>query len=251
MADIIVTGAGRGIGYFMTEQFLEDGNRVAVLDTETDGLEKLARRFPRRLVFYRTDVREEKQIQSAVDAAVETFGKVDAAVHNACCCPFVWEKDAALSVYEKAFDVNYYGALRLAKCVLPHMRARKGGRVIFTSSGVGVTGFAGISAYASTKGALESLAKCMNLECAKDGISFHIFHPPLTRTQSSVSLPVPEEFMADPEKVGRGLAKNAFSGRFVICHSMVQKLQMSVCYLFPVKMGKLMTKMTMRCIDAK
>lgn len=157
MADIIVTGAGRGIGYFMTEQFLEDGNRVAVLDTETDGLEKLARRFPGRLVFYRTDVREEKQIQSAVDAAVETFGKVDAAVHNACCCPFVWEKDAALSVYEKAFDVNYYGALRLAKCVLPHMRARKGGRVIFTSSGVGVTGFAGISAYASTKGALESL----------------------------------------------------------------------------------------------
>ncbi|MCC2253200.1 SDR family oxidoreductase [Ruminococcus sp. CLA-AA-H200] len=228
MADIIVTGAGRGIGYFMTEQFLEDGNRVAVLDTETDGLEKLARRFPGRLVFYRTDVREEKQIQSAVDAAVETFGKVDAAVHNACCCPFVWEKDAALSVYEKAFDVNYYGALRLAKCVLPHMRARKGGRVIFTSSGVGVTGFAGISAYASTK-----------------------VHPPLTRTQSSVSLPVPEEFMADPEKVGRGLAKNAFSGRFVICHSMVQKLQMSVCYLFPVKMGKLMTKMTMRCIDAK
>ena len=67
-----------------------------------------------------------------------------------------------------------------------------------------MTGFGGLSAYASTKGALEALAKCLNIEEADAGVTFHILHPPLTRTASSSPLPVPPEFMADPEKVGRG-----------------------------------------------
>ena len=56
-------------------------------------------------------------------------------------------------------DVNYFGALRLSKLILPFMREKKEGRIIFTSSGVGVTGFGNISPYASSKGAIESLAK--------------------------------------------------------------------------------------------
>lgn len=70
---------------------------------------------------------------------------------------------------------------------------------------------------ASSKGALESLAKCLGLEYAQDGISFHIIHPPLTRTKSS--------------------------------HSVGQKVQTLCCYLFPVKMGRLLSKMTMNCAE--
>jgi hypothetical protein len=50
--------------------------------------------------------------------------------------------------------------------------------------------------------------------------------------------------MASPEKVGRGLAKHILSRRFIICHSLAQKIQTIGCYLFPVKMGSLMSKMT-------
>ncbi|MFR7427116.1 MAG: hypothetical protein ACLUT7_02545 [Ruminococcus sp.] len=57
---------------------------------------------------------------------------------------------------------------------------------------------------------MESLAKCLNIEYASDGISFHIIHPPLTRTKSASPLPVPKEFMADPQKVGYGIAKHIF-----------------------------------------
>ena len=63
-------------------------------------------------------------------------------------------------------DRNYYGGLRFDKSVIPYMQAQKRGKIIFTSSGVGVTGFIGISPYASTKGALESLAKCQM--CIRD-----------------------------------------------------------------------------------
>ena len=147
--------------------------------------------------------------------------------------------------------MNYYGGLRLAKSVIPYMQAQKRGTIIFTSSGVGVTGFIGISPYASTKGALESLAKCLNIEYASDGISFQIIHPPLTRTKSASPLPVPKEFMADPQKVGFGIAKHIFSKRFIICHNFSQKFQTLICYLCPIKMGKLMSKMTVRYVNDK
>ena len=140
--------------------------------------------------------------------------------------------------------MNYYGALRLTRAVIPHMKNKNNGKIIFTSSGVGIMGFVNISPYASSKGAIESLAKCLNIEYQEFGITFHIYHPPLTRTKSSSPLPVPNEFMADPVKVGKGLAKNINKKSFIICHSFSQKLQIMMCYLFPIKIGKLLSKMT-------
>ncbi|HIX59034.1 MAG TPA: SDR family oxidoreductase, partial [Candidatus Blautia gallistercoris] len=135
--------------------------------------------------------------------------------------------------------------------ILPYLQAQRKGKVIFTSSGVGITGFPGLAPYVSSKGALEALAKCLNLEYASDGISFHIFHPPLTRTRSSAPLPIPGEFMADPKKVGYDLAKHLSSRRFLICHSFGQKIQTLACYLFPLKMGRLLSKMTARYADTR
>lgn len=164
MLNIIITGANQGIGYYFTEQALKNGNKVAVLDLETDNLEILERSYPNRLLYYKTDVCKEMQIRTAIADIIEKFQKVDIVIHNACLCSFDKEADTDFSTYERVFDVNYYGALRLVKSILPYMQKQKNGKVIFTSSGVGVTGFIGISPYASTKGALEALAKCLNLE---------------------------------------------------------------------------------------
>ena len=53
MANIIITGANQGIGYYFTEQALKDGNKVAVLDIETDNLNSLIQAFPQRLLWCR------------------------------------------------------------------------------------------------------------------------------------------------------------------------------------------------------
>lgn len=110
--------------------------------------------------------------------------------------------------------------------------------------GVGVMGFADISAYAASKGAIESFAKCMDIEARPFGVSFHLLHPPLRRTTSSKPLPVPPEFMADPKTVGQGLAKNLGKKRFVISHSFGQRMQTRMAYLFSLKLGRLMSRMT-------
>ena len=83
------------------------------------------------------------------------------------------------------------------------MKSQRRGKICFTSSGVGITGFIDISSYASSKGAIEAFAKCMNIEYEDSGVTFHIMHPPLTDTESSSPLPIPKEFKSSPEKVGK------------------------------------------------
>lgn len=191
MAAILITGANQGIGYHLTAALLRQGHQVAVLDWETHHLAALQNTFPAQLAYYPVDVRQEEALQAAVAAAQAWQGTPEVVIHNACCCPFGGVEDLDLGQVQAAFATNYYGALQLVRCVGPALRAQGRGRVIFTSSGVGITGFPGLSAYASTKGALEALAKCLNLEYAGDGVTFHLIHPPLTRTQSSAPSPSP------------------------------------------------------------
>lgn len=246
MANILIVGANKGIGYYMVKRLLEKDNNVTVLDIQTEQIQELQNRYPESLLIVKADATNEVSLWEGIKASKNHFGKIDIAIHNACLCTFDNEQDTNYEVYKKVMDVNYYGALRLSKLVLPFMREEKKGRIIFTSSGVGVTGFGNISPYASSKGAIEALAKCLAIENQADGITFHIMHPPLTNTESSSGLPIPKEFKANAEKVGKGLADNILSKKFIICHSYNQTMQMKLCYLFPLYMGKMMWKMTQK-----
>jgi NAD(P)-dependent dehydrogenase (short-subunit alcohol dehydrogenase family) len=231
---IIITGANEGIGYNIVKQLLFEQNCVAVFDIQTNILKELERDYPEQLLIIEGDVKDCKAINDAVNRCIMKFGGIDIAIHNACKCTFDGMENTSEETFREVFDVNYYGALRLTKAVIPHMKKNNRGKVIFTSSGVGIMGFINISPYASSKGAIESLAKCLNIEYQDFGITFYIFHPPLTRTKSSSPLPIPKEFMADPIRVGKGLAKNINKKTFIICHSFGQKIQTMGCYLFAV-----------------
>lgn len=249
--NILITGANQGIGYYMVAELLKQANNVTVLDLEIAELLKLKEKYPEKIMPIVCDVRDADEMQTAVKKSIETFGGIDIAVHNACYCTFNSMMGTDYDTYIDVFDVNYFGALRLSKCVVPYMEKAGKGKIIFTSSGVGVMGFPNISPYASSKGAIESLAKCLNIEYMEKGISFHIFHPPLTKTKSASPLPVPEDFKADPQAVGYGLARRINKNSYYICHSLNQQLQTRLCYLFPIKMGKMMSMMLKRSQSPK
>ncbi len=248
MANVLIIGANQGIGYYLIERLLELENTVTVLDVQISAIEILKEKYQKTVLPIVADARNFSSIENGVCCAIEHFGDIDIAIHNACLCTFESERDTGYEVYQNVMDVNYFGALRLIKTVLPHMRKAKKGRVIFTSSGVGVTGFANISPYAASKGAIESLAKCLQIENEEYGISFHLFHPPLTNTKSASGISVPKEFKAEAKKVGYGLANNIWSKRFVICHSASQAAQMKFSYRHPLFIGKMMTKATKRAL---
>lgn len=249
--NVLISGANEGIGYYIVAELLARGNNVTVLDVTTTELLKLKDSYSQSLLPIECNVKDTDGVQQAVKMSIATYGSIDIAVHNACRCTFDSLEQTDYGIYEELLDVNYFGALRLAKCVVPYMEKEGKGKVIFTSSGVGVTGFHNISPYASTKGAIESLAKCLNIEYMGRGISFHIFQPPLTKTKSAAPLPVPEDFLADPKVVGRGLARRINKKSYYICHSASQHLQTRLLYLFPNKMGKAMSKLLKRNQQAR
>ena len=156
---IAIVGANRGIGYYMVKRLLELGDSISVLDIETDNLKELRERYPDKLITITADAAKDEDIKNGVSETIKQFGKIDIAVHNACLCTFESESHNDYELYNKVMDINFFGALRLSKAVLPEMRKQGFGKIIFTCSGVGVTGFGNISPYASSKGAMEALAK--------------------------------------------------------------------------------------------
>lgn len=244
MKRIIISGGNEGIGYYMTKQFLDQGFMVAVLDIKANNLEELKEIYQDLLLFHICDISDEKATNIAINKIMTILGNIDYVIHNACKCIFKDFNSVTLEEIKEVFNVNYFGCINMSKAILPYMLKQNRGKIFFTSSGVGVTGFYGISGYASSKGAIESLAKCLNIEYKDADISFHILHPPLTRTTSASPLPVPDQFKADPEKVGRGLAKNIDINKFFICHSSPQRLQTRMAYRFPFFLGKFLSKMS-------
>lgn len=246
MATLFLTGGNRGIGYYMVKQWLGDGNCAAVLDLDCASLQPLQQQYPGKVLCFAADVTDASAVKEVIDQTIAAFGTVDVAVHNACLCLFRPLEELTSDDYRRVMDVNLLGAVHLAQAVLPHMKQRRAGRLCLTSSGVGVTGFSNISAYAASKGALESLAKCLRLECRPYGVGVHLLHPPLTDTESSSPLPVPREFRAKAEKVGAGLARRLGQRRFVITAGAGDTLSVAMSYLFPLQMGALLDKMTAR-----
>jgi NAD(P)-dependent dehydrogenase (short-subunit alcohol dehydrogenase family) len=243
---LFLTGGNNGIGYYMVRQWLENGNRAAVLDLDCSNIEALRAQYPTSLLTFVCDVTDSDGVAAAVQQTEAVFGGIDIAVHNACLCLFKSLVEHELQDYRRVMEVNFIGAGILAKSVLPGMLSKKSGRICFTSSGVGVTGFISISSYAASKGAIEAFAKCMRLEYKDSGVSFHILHPPLTDTKSSSGLPVPREFKASAEKVGRGFIKRINQKKFVIAPSFGDAFSIRASYLFPLQMGNLLSKMTAR-----
>ena len=244
MNTLLITGANEGIGYFMAKQWLENGNCVSVLDLNCDNIDKLKELYSDTSLSFICDVRDIESVKMAVNQTNAQFGNINYAVHNACLCLFKSFEEHNIEDFERVMDVNFHGAINLAKAVLPIMQKQRQGKICLTSSGVGITGYINISPYACSKGAIESLARCLNNEYANSGITFHIMHPPLTNTKSSSPLPVPKEFKASPEKVGKGFIKHIDSKKFIITPSIADAVSVKFSYLFPLSMGRLLVKIT-------
>lgn len=83
MRNIIITGANQGIGYYMAEKFLAMGDRIAILDIETDNLRILENQYGDRLCTYECDLTETEAVCDAVSDFVKRFGSVEIA-HPQC-----------------------------------------------------------------------------------------------------------------------------------------------------------------------
>ena len=102
------------------------------------------------------------------------------------------------SAFSDTLDVNFHGAVHLARAALPAMRQSRMGRIVLISSGAGLIAFYGYTSYAPSKFALRGFAEALRSELAPDGVGVSIVYPPDTDTPQ-----LREELRVRPEITSR------------------------------------------------
>jgi NAD(P)-dependent dehydrogenase (short-subunit alcohol dehydrogenase family) len=181
----LVTGAGSQIGYgkAICLTLAGEGCEVVCVDIDINGARQTAAEVEalgRRALAVKADVTNQAQVDVMVLKTIKEFGKVDILVNNAGASsqlrPFI-----EMTEEDWNFDIqtNLVGQMRVARAVLPHMIARKYGRIVNTSGGQGLPD---ISIYGAAKGGVVQFTKALAREVAQYGIIVNAVGPGLGRT---------------------------------------------------------------------
>lgn len=168
MSSVLITGASKGIGRAIAVELAGRGHRVIATARRPETLADLP--VDQRL---RLDVTD----QEGVDQAVRAAGEIDVLVSNAGATVRAPLESVPLSAVENLFQLNTFGALRVAQAVLPAMRERGSGRLVFVSSIQGRMVLPLIGPYGASKWALEALAETLAIEAGHFGVKVSIVEP--------------------------------------------------------------------------
>jgi 3-oxoacyl-[acyl-carrier protein] reductase len=172
----LVIGAARGIGAGIAERLREDGAKVVIADTEVAAGKITAERVGG--LFVETDISRKDQAERAVAMAIERLGSLDILIQNAGIYPWTLIEDIEPEEWDRVMAVNLKGTYLAARAALPHMKSKKRGRMIFTSSITGprVTS-PGHGHYSATKAGINGFIKSAALEFASYGITVNGVEP--------------------------------------------------------------------------
>jgi NAD(P)-dependent dehydrogenase (short-subunit alcohol dehydrogenase family) len=177
----LVTGAASGMGRASAIRFAAEGASVLIADLNQEGGESAVRECREnggRAVFQQTDVADEAQIKSAVDRAVDEFGRLDITFNNAGLGGALGPiEQVSVENWDRTFAVLLRSVFLGIKHSIPPMRQAGGGSIISTASIAGIMGHAGPLVYSVAKAGVIHLTKCAAVELGKDHIRVNCICP--------------------------------------------------------------------------
>ena len=181
----IVTGSSSGIGY--ATSLLLAKNRFHTYATmrnieKSADIQQIANKERLPLQVIQLDVNDDASIRNSIEKVRSENERIDVLVNNAGYGLIGAFEDLSAEEIKSQFETNFFGVIRLTKQVLPIMRKQKSGTIVNVSSGAGRIGFPGMSAYVSSKFALEGLSESMSYELEPFGIRVVIIEPGVIRT---------------------------------------------------------------------
>jgi len=189
---VIVTGGSRGIGRAIVELFSAEGADVTFLFRENTAAaaEVIAagRAAGRQITAEQVDVRDPQGCAAAVERVAERGGRIDVLVNNAGLV-----RDNLLGLLDDddvraVLDTNIGGVFNVTRAVVPHMIARRAGKIINVSSVAGEKGGRGQTNYAASKGAINAFTRALAVELAPRRITVNAVAPGVIETDMSQAI---------------------------------------------------------------
>jgi short-subunit dehydrogenase len=181
---LFITGGASGIGAETARQAAKRGARLALVDLDAEGAERVAASLPAAIAI-EADVRDYDSLQAAAAKTVDAYGGIDVVMANA----GIEVDGTALGVpiekIEAIADVNFTGVLRTVKATLPYVIDRRG-YVLITASLAAIIHEPPLGHYAATKAGVEAFGNAMRMELAHKGVDvgvayFGLLDTPLVR----------------------------------------------------------------------
>lgn len=188
----IITGSGRGLGKEAAFLFAEEGAKVVVGDINYESAEEVAAAIGEKggeAMAVKLDVTDPASIQAMVDRVLEHFGSIDVLVNNAGITADAQLVKMNQDQWDRVIAVNLKGVYNCTKAIAPIMIARGSGRIINTSSVVGVYGNFGQTNYAATKAGVIGMTKVWARELGRKGITVNAVAPGFTMTEMMSTVP--------------------------------------------------------------
>jgi len=189
---VIVTGGSRGIGRAIVDLFAEEGADVTFFyrndAAAAAAAASAARAAGGNVSAEQVDVRDSKACVAAVERVVERRGGVDILVNNAGVI-----RDNPLAAFDDAdvadvLDTNVTGVFNVTRAVVPHMIAKRAGRIVNLSSVSGEKGGRGQTNYAASKGAINAFTRALAVELAPRKINVNGVAPGVIETEMSAAV---------------------------------------------------------------
>jgi NAD(P)-dependent dehydrogenase (short-subunit alcohol dehydrogenase family) len=175
----VITGGARGIGLAIAHWFLGHDHRVVLLDIDADTLQQTERELaqPHKVLALPTDVSQPAQVDAAIDAVRQRFGRIDALVNNAGVAVFKPIAQTSFDEWRQVLGTNLDGAFLCTQACAPVMQASGGGAVVNIASISGLRASTLRVAYGTSKAALIHLTKQQAVELGTVGIRVNAVAP--------------------------------------------------------------------------
>ncbi|MHA3769981.1 SDR family NAD(P)-dependent oxidoreductase [Verrucomicrobiota bacterium sgz303538] len=187
---VVITGGSRGLGLALARHYAEEGANLVLLarsKVELDRAEVDLRDHGHgALMLIPCDIRNEQQVREAIDAAVESFGRIDVLINNAGEIMVGPLQTMTREDWTDCMDLHFWASLYAIEAVLPHM-PRGTGRIVNISSFGGKIAVPHMAPYCASKFALAGLSDAVRAELAREGISVTTVYPGLMRTGSHLN----------------------------------------------------------------
>ncbi|MBA8683068.1 oxidoreductase [Stenotrophomonas tumulicola] len=179
---ILITGVSSGFGRALAQEALAAGHRVVGTLRNPDAAAAFEALAPGHAVARILDVTDFAAIAPVVDEIEKSVGPISVLVNNAGYGHEGVMEESPLSEMQRQFDVNVFGAVAMMRAVLPHMRARRAGRILNVTSMGGFITMPGIAYYCGSKFALEGISEALGKEVQGFGIHVTAVAPGSFRT---------------------------------------------------------------------